>query len=363
MNELKGKKLLFTGLHRPNRSPSQRYRIEQFLPFLKETEFQYDYSFLLNERRDKIFYSPGNFLGKIGILVYSVLYRLKELIFDIQKYDYVFVQREAFMLGTSFFEKQYAKKSKLIFDFDDAIWLLDVSQANKKWAFLKNPNKTNDILKASFKVVVGNQYLFDYAKQFNDNVVLIPTCVDTDFYKRKAELNQKPNGKVCIGWSGSQTTIEHFKLLEPVLNKLKEKYKDKIYFKVIGTNLYENKELQIKGVAWQKETEITELEEIDIGVMPLPNDKWAEGKCGLKSLVYMSMEIPAVIEQVGVNKQIVSDGANGYLASDQNSWIDKISKLIENFELRKDLGKKGRDCVLEKFSVSSQSEKFIELFN
>lgn len=356
------KKVLFVGLHRPNRSPSQRYRIEQFLPKLDNNKIKYDYSYVLNEKRDKIFYKPGKILGKIWIVIFSTLKRLYEVLFLAQEYDYIFVQREAYMLGTAFFEKMYAKKSKLIFDFDDSIWLLDVSQANKKLAFLKNPNKTAEIIKAAHLVIAGNKYLANYARKFNENVVIIPTCIDTEEYNRNSEYTKKETEKVCIGWSGSQTTIEHFRAFEPVLIKLKKIHKEKIYFKVIGDGTYENKQLSIKGKAWKRSTEIKEIEEFDIGIMPLPHDKWTEGKCGLKGLVYMSIKIPAVMQKVGVNIQIVKDGQNAYLAKTEEEWIEKLSILINDFNLRKKIGEAGNATILNLYSVKSRKDIFLKSF-
>jgi glycosyltransferase involved in cell wall biosynthesis len=356
------KKVLFVGLHRIGRSPSQRYRIEQFFPYLEAAGIEYDYSYLLNENDDKIFYSPGNYLGKLIILIKSTLKRLFEVFFKAGQYDFVFVQREAYMLGTAFFEKKYAQKSKLIFDFDDSIWMQNVSAANKNLAFLKNPAKTAEIIKASNLVIAGNSYLAEYAVRFNKNVLLIPTCIDTKEYRRDTDYAEKPDGKVCIGWSGSQTTIDHFRLIEPVLIDLKKKYADKIYFKVMGDASYSHKELGIKGIAWKRETEITELEEFDIGIMPLPHDEWTKGKCGLKGLVYMSMEVPSVMEGVGVNPEIIVHGENGLLASDSEEWFNSLSMLIDNYELRKKSGKNGRETVLEKYSVISNSEKFLSVF-
>jgi glycosyltransferase involved in cell wall biosynthesis len=362
MGEKGKKKVLFVGLHRPWRSPSQRYRIEQFLPHLKTNHLEFGYSYLLNEADDGVFYSSGNYFGKFKILIKSTLKRLFEVYFEVKNYEYVFVQREAFMLGTAFFEKLYAKKAKLIFDFDDSIWMHNISEANKKLAFLKNPAKTSEIIKNSHQVVVGNSFLANYASRFNSNVTIIPTSIDTDEYNRTMEYSVKPDKKVCIGWSGSQTTIEHFRLIESVLKKLQNKYGETVCFKVIGDASYENKELNIKGIAWQRANEISELEEIDIGIMPLPDDEWTKGKCGLKGLVYMSMQIPAVIQDVGANKEIIQNGVNGFLANSDEEWFEKLSVLIKNFELRKQIGKSGRISVLKNYSVDSQKDAFLKIF-
>lgn len=359
---MKNKKdILFIGLHRPNRSPSQRYRIEQFLPYLDKKEVSYDYAFLLDQKMDKIFYSPKAYIGKAWIVLQS-FFKLFYITFFISKnYKTIFVQREAFMLGTAFFEKQMAKRAYLVFDFDDSIWMQNVSQANRKLAFLKNADKTKEIIQQANLVIVGNQYLKDYALRFNKNVEIIPTCIDTNEYSPSRTKGKTKTDAICIGWSGSQTTIEHFKLLLPVLLKLKELYQEKVYFKVMGDSSYENDQLGIKGIAWNRITEIQELNEIDIGVMPLPQDEWSKGKCGLKALVYMSMEIPAVIENHGVNGEIVSQNENGILCGNEKEWMSSLSRLIENELLRKEIGLKGRKRVLDTYSILANQELFLKL--
>ena len=350
------KDVLFFGLHRPNRSPSQRYRIEQFLPFLEANAVQYDYDYLLNEKRDKIFYAPGNLMGKAFIVLYSLVKLFWLSFFKVKQYKTVFVQREMMMLGTAFFEKQIAKRTRLVFDFDDSIWMQNVSEANKRWAFLKNAEKTKEIIKVSDLVIVGNSFLADYAKQFNTKVEIIPTLIDTNEYKRNTPYQEKKDGSVCIGWSGSQTTIEHFKLAIPYLMQLKEKFRDKIYFKILGDATFQNDALNIQGVEWQRSTEIAELEEFDIGIMPLPKDEWSKGKCGLKGLVYLSMEIPAVMENHGVNAEIISDGENGFLAKTNEEWITKLSNLIEDYSLRRQFSEKGKKIIDNNYAVKVYKE-------
>jgi glycosyltransferase involved in cell wall biosynthesis len=351
-------KILFLTVHRPDRSPSQRFRFEQYIPFLTQKGFECTHSFLLDEKSDKLFYSKGKILGKLGIVRRS-FFKLWRLSSNANNYDFIFIQRETFMLGTSFFEKRFAKsKAKLIFDFDDSIWLLDVSNANKAFAWLKNPNKTAEIIALSDVVVGGNPYLCDYAKQFNKNVKLIPTTIDTAEYINKGNKNTS----VCIGWSGSLTTLKHFNHAVPFLKKLKEKFGDKISIKAIGDANYKNEELNVISLPWKKESEVEELSTFDIGIMPLPDDKWASGKCGLKGLQYMALEIPTIMSPVGVNSEIIQDGINGFLASGEEEWIEKLSRLIESKELREKIGKAGRKTVEEKYSIESQKNNYLKLF-
>jgi glycosyltransferase involved in cell wall biosynthesis len=353
-------KILFLTVHRPDRSPSQRFRFEQYIPYLKENGFQCDWSFLLNEYDDAFFYKKGHYLKKVIIVLKSLFKRLSELK-HIRQYDIVFIQRECFMLGTAYFEKMYAKKGvKVIFDFDDSIWLQNVSEANKMFAWLKNPQKTASIIAISDLVIAGNAYLKNYAINFNKNVIVIPTTIDTDEYKRKEKVK---SDKVVIGWSGSITTIQHFEYAINVLKILKRKYADKIEIKVIGDAHYANEELGIKGIGWNKKTEIDDLCLFDIGIMPLPDDEWAKGKCGLKGLQYMALEIPTVMSPVGVNSEIIQDGENGFLASAEKEWVEKLSLLIESAELREKLGKAGRKTIVEHYSVAANKHKYLQAFN
>ncbi len=353
-------RVLFLGLHRPDRSPSQRFRFEQYLGYLKQNGFEYDFSYLLTAKDDKIYYSSGKLLKKAFVVFKSTFKRLREL-FSASQYDIIFVQRECYMLGTAFFEKKFGRsRAKMIFDFDDSIWMQNVSEANKKFAVLKDAGKTSKIISCSDLIFAGNHYLSDYAKKFNPHVVIIPTTIDTDEYQRPTSL--QPNSQIVIGWSGSVTTIQHFNFAVPFLRMIKQKYGNRVAFKVIGDGNYKNEELEIKGLPWRKEDEVREISSMDIGIMPLPDDEWAKGKCGLKGLQYMSLEVATIMSPVGVNSEIIQDGENGFLASTAEEWFQCISKLIEDESLRKRLGENARKTVVEKYSFESQKEVYLKYF-
>ena len=156
-------RILFVASHRPHRSPSQRFRFEQYLDFLRANGFEYDFSYLISASDDKVFYAPGNTFSKVLIFLTSAFRRMNDVL-RAGKYDIIFVQREAFMTGSSFFEKRFSKsRAKLVFDFDDAIWNHDVSEANRKFEWLKDAAKTGKIIGYSDLVIAGNRYLADYA--------------------------------------------------------------------------------------------------------------------------------------------------------------------------------------------------------
>ena len=356
-------KVLYITSHRKDRSPSQRFRFEQYMDFLRDNGFDYHFSSLISEDDDKIFYQPGNLLTKIRVFLKSAYRRWTDVLEEnIKHYDIVFIQREAFMTGSTFFEKRFKKSgAKIIFDFDDAIWNFDVSKANKRFGWLKNPGKTAKIINLSDIIFAGNQYLADYALHHNNSVVIIPTTIDMQFYKRVAV--QKKDDEITIGWSGSITTIKHFEYAIPFLTKIKSKYGDKVNIKVIGDSQYKNQKLGIQGIAWNRQDELAELSSFDIGIMPLPDDEWAKGKCGLKGLQYMALEIPTIMSPVGVNSEIISDGINGFLAHEVSEWVDKLEILINDADLRMRMGKEAKKTVEVNYSVESHKQTYLRYFN
>jgi len=354
------KKILFIVPHRLNRSPGQRFRCEQYLNYLSENNYNYTYSNIISKWDDKIYYSKRKIILKSFIVIKSIFIRFYDVL-RAKNYDLIFIYREAFMLGTTFFETLFKfTGTKIIFDFDDAIWLNNTSHANEKLDWLKNPGKTAKIIEISDMVLTGNNYLASYSKLFNSNTKIIPTTINTDYHFKKPFSKRK---NICIGWTGSHSTLEYFKLALPILKEVYNKYNKDIDFKVIVDIDFEEPDINLTASRWAVETEIEDLSEIDIGIMPLPDDEWAKGKCGFKALQYMALEIPTVLSPVGVNTEIIEDGINGFLASTNEDWVEKLSLLIESKDLRERLGKAGRQTVIEKYSYQSQKEKYLNYFN
>ncbi|MCF0207670.1 MAG: glycosyl transferase family 1, partial [Bacteroidales bacterium] len=300
---MKKKKLLLIVHHRPNRAPGQRFRIEHFLQYLEEAGYEITFSNIISEKDDKVFYSYKHYFAKFLFVIKSFIHRMKD-VRRAKNYDLIFIYREAYMLGTSIFERKLAKTGvPVIFDFDDSIWLNDTSEGNQNLAWLKHPQKTAEICRVSTLVTVGNQNLANYAKQFSQNVFIIPTTINTNYHRPSGKKSQ--NDRICIGWTGTQTTLKHYETAFNVLKRIKEKYGEKVYFKVIMNSTTWKSEVEdTKVVQWSAANEIEELCEFDIGLMPLPDDIWSRGKCGFKGLQCMALELPVVMSPVGVNSEI-----------------------------------------------------------
>ncbi len=357
---MRKKKVLFLVAHRPGRSPGQRFRFEQYLDFLTDNGFECHISHLISQEDDHAFYANGRLFAKLRILLKSLHKRWGDINRAVE-YDAVFLYREANMLGTAFFEKKLRQKGiKMVVDFDDSIWLKDVSNGNRHLGFLKRPSKTAKVVSLCDMVLVGNEYLANYARQYNKNVKIVPTTIDTDYYQ-SAEKQVKET--VCIGWTGSSTTLKHLPLATPVLRRIREKYGEKVRFRIISDAPFHEEVPGLENISWKRETEVDDLSELDIGIMPLPDDEWSQGKCGFKGLQYMALEIPAVLSPVGVNKEIIRDGENGFLANTAAEWEQKLFMLIESAELRSTLGKAGRITVEKKYSFNAQKDRYLAYFN
>lgn len=353
-------RVLILCVHRPGRAPGQRFRFEQYLPYLESHGYEFDFDYLFSAAQDRIFYRTNNVLAK-GLTVCSGLLKRLLTLRKWRRYDLVFVQREALIVGLDFCEQFLARRLPMIYDFDDSIWLQNVSEGNRRFGFLKRPSKTRSLIRAATLVAAGNQYLAEYARPLNPNVVVLPTTIDTQEYQPRA--HSKPAGaKICIGWSGSFSTIEHFKLALPALQEVQRIHGLRVCFKVIGDERYYCRELGVQGEAWRAASEVADLQEIDIGIMPLADDEWSRGKCGLKGLQYMALGIPTVMSPVGVNSSIIQNGVNGFTPKSEAEWVDCLNSLINSASLRSQLGAAGRETVERNFSVKAWQQAYLTHF-
>ncbi|MTI32347.1 glycosyltransferase family 4 protein [Xanthovirga aplysinae] len=353
-------KILFLVPYPSEQAPSQRFRYEQYLEVLEASGHSYHIASFLNNKTWSILYKKGyNFLKFTGILK-GFGNRLL-MLFGIRNYDVVFIHREASPIGPPIFEWLIAKvfRKKIIYDFDDAIWLSNSSQQNKLAAKLKWHKKVDKICKWSYKISVGNDYLGDYARQFNPQVVFNPTTIDTENLHN--QIKKQDGKKIVIGWTGTHSTMGYLKVLVPIIKKLEGKYD--FEFSVISN---QKPDLPLKSLTykpWNKLTEIDDLLHFNIGVMPLTDDKWAKGKCGFKALQYMALGIPAIASPVGVNTTIISHGIDGYLCKNKEEWYLALEKLIKDEQLRIKVGKNSRKKVVEHYSILSNKNNFLRLFD
>jgi glycosyltransferase involved in cell wall biosynthesis len=353
-------RFLFLAVHAPDRAPSQRFRFEQYLTSLRRRGIECDFSWLLDADGASLLYSTGNVVRKALLTMRSLATRTLQLP-SLRRYDLVFVQREALFIGGPFIERTAkALGARLVLDFDDSIWLNETSEFNRRFALLKSAKKVPRLVAMADLVFAGNAYLAEYARRFNDRVTIVPTTIDTDRYVPRVEP-RSDDEPICVGWSGSFSTIAHLRLALPILRRLKQRFGARIRFKVIGDSSFRDDELGIVGMPWRLESELHDLCDIDIGLMPLPDNEWTRGKCGLKGLQYMALGVPTLMSPVGVNVEIIQHGQNGFLPRTEDEWTDTISRLIEDPGLRARIGAAGRRRVECHYSVRAWRDQYYDL--
>lgn len=357
------KRVLFLIPYPLEEYPSQRFRFEQYFDILKEHGMEIRVHSFLNSRNGRIFYGPGRLFLKAWSLLAGFMARATTLV-AAPFYDFIFIHREATPLGPPIFEWIIAMvmRRKIIYDFDDAIWATDRKHESWLLKTMKWRNKVKAICKWSYKVSCGNEYLCSFAKKYNDNVVYNPTTIDTkalhnpDLHHRRESSNH-----VIIGWTGSHSTLKYLNEIIPVLQTLEEQFPT-LEILIIADRKPDVPLKSLRFIPWSTQHEISDLLRIDIGIMPLPDDEWSRGKCGFKALQYMALAIPAVASPVGVNTTIIDDGVNGFLCSSPEEWIHALSKLLQNVELRKQMGDQGKKNIINRYSVASNSSNFLSLF-
>jgi glycosyltransferase involved in cell wall biosynthesis len=269
-------------------------------------------------------------------------------------FDLVYVHREASLIGPALLERLAARRRpRLVYDFDDAIWLPYVSPSNRYLSYLKMPGKTRSLCRLATAVTVGNETLAEFARRYNRRVSVVPSTVSLREYRpRPPSLD---GATPVIGWTGSHSSAQYLRLIEGPLRALGARRRFR--FRIVGLEGYRIDGLEVDCRPWRAETEVEDLWGMDIGVMPLADDPWARGKCGMKAIQYMGVGLPVVVSPVGVNRSIVEDGVNGFHATDETQWVECIGRLLDDPGLRTRLGARARRTVETNYSAEVQAPR------
>jgi glycosyltransferase involved in cell wall biosynthesis len=272
-------------------------------------------------------------------------------------YDVVVLQRDLTPLPFACLEKIICfLHKKVIFDFDDAIWL---NYEKPLQAQLGGKNKIPTILKRVSAVVAGNKNLLDYAeRQGTRKTVLIPTVVKME----KAKKRKNKNALLTLGWIGTESTLSELGELSGTLILLLETFPDlKLQIVCNRFDAFQAEHKRIEKITWSLEKEAAFFQHINIGLMPLLETDWNRYKCGAKALLFMAEKIPVVISPVGMNASLIRDGENGFLAQASKEWKEKISHLITDKKLRERLGEMAYKTVSGEYTDKVAVSKWVKL--
>ena len=341
-------------------APSQRFRVELFLPKLKTEEYSFKLLTFLDKNAWDILYKPGNRLLKALGTVKGFFRRIDHL-FQSVKADYIFIHREATPLGPPFFEWLLTKvlRKKIIYEYDDAIWIPGGEEISFRKKWLKATWKIKYIIKWSYKVAAGNKFLCDYARQYSSSVFLIPTVVDT-MHGHFKQRDQKQGNKIVVGWTGTHTTLHNLEVIEGVIPELKKEIDFDFY---VISNKQPQWSFDFIYKQWELETEQEDLLKMHIGIMPAKQGPWFEGKCGFKLIQYHACGIPAVASPIEVNKLITLHDKTGFIATNKDEWKKYLKRLISDASMRSEMGKAGREHIEKNYSLDKLFPAFVSLFS
>ncbi len=265
---------------------------------------------------------------------------------NLSRYDLVFLQRKRFNQPRLGLLRRRAKR--IIYDFDDSVMYRnskaeDPISSSRRRRFIQ-------MIKNSDFIIAGNEFLKRQTLPFNPNVEVIPTAIDQERYHLKAYPAHQE--KVTLGWIGDHGSIHYLEKMRPVFDRIGEKYPH-VELKIVCNTFFDCERMRVIKKNWTSEEEVADLQGFDIGLMPLIDDPWSWGKCGLKIIQYQGVGVPVVCTPVGINKDLVGEGVNGYWATTQEEWEEKLSLLIENSDLRETMGREGRRRVLENYTYQA----------
>ncbi len=337
-------KLLFLSSGRS--TPSSRFRIQPFAAKLRECGHQC-----------KIAHSIPGMYDHWPWLGFRLSQRLKFWVRYIHwikaylvRYDAVIIERQLFNSLDGSMEQRFRKLNTIVvLDIDDAV-------------FLHFPEKARENATNADLIFAGNASLAEWASQYNSNVVELPTCIDTELYQARS-INDSESNLPVVGWMGTSSNIDHLLIVADALKDVATRHRFRL--RIVSNDPEPLSRCPLEGietefVPWSAENETRDLANFDIGIMPLVDDEWSRYKCGAKLLQYMATAVPSIASPVGVNREIIKQGINGFKASTTDEWTSSLNRLFGDKELRIRLGLEGRKTVVEDYSLHRHLPRWIE---
>lgn len=327
------------------------------------------HSFISDDYLSKM-YQPTNVLKKAislgGFTLKELPYLLKA-----KRYDAVFIQREAALIGPPILERLFVQHLRLplIYDLDDAVWLEPAAITGtlrarfpKLIGLIRAAAKGDTLLSIATSVVAGSHYLAQHARRFCSNVSVLPTVVSREHWR---PLDGRLSGVLLhdppiIGWIGTPSTSVYLSMVIPALERLaKEGFRFRLRIRGASRQI-QNSYFVIENLPWRREQEVNDFAEMDIGLGPIQKDPWAEGKSGFKQLQYMAVGIPMVTSLVGGTRDFIQHGTNALVASKDEDWYHSIKALLTEQKLRAKLAQEGRSLVEARYSLETQGPQFAQ---
>jgi len=341
-------------------APGQRSSIELWDSVLAPAGINIHYAPFETERLHEVLYRPGHYATKVREMVRAYIERIR-LLGDLKRFDAVFVYREAALLGPAFLEKMVARRGlPIIYQLDDPLFIPYTSPSNGYLSYLKFFGKISEICRLSKVVMVNSTQIREYVSRYNQNIWQVPSVVDTAQYVFRPDLLEEKPDEVCIGWSGSPTTIGNIRVIAGALRQLAERVKHRVH--LIGGTEFDLPGVPYVAQKWSAATEVADLRKMQVGMVPLPVNEWNKRKFYMKTAQYMALGIPTVATPLGSNPEVVEHGVTGFLADSEEEWIEYLGLLIKDHELRLQMAHAAAAAAKKKYSLEGNTGTIIKAF-
>ncbi|HIJ53296.1 MAG TPA: glycosyltransferase family 4 protein [Planctomycetes bacterium] len=268
------------------------------------------------------------------------------------EFDGVFIHKKGLNPLDAFWIRRYSRR--LIYNFDDAIMYSDKTPDRNSRSHFIPFRRT---VRLANIVITGNSYLAEHALRFNPNVMVLPIGLRVSDYK--IDSPAKSDDKIRLVWIGSKSTLGYIAEIKPALEEIGSRF-DNVVLRIICDEFLCLKNMEVEKRLWSRDTRVIDLATSDIGLAPLPENRFTRGKCSFKVLEYAAAGLPVVASPVGTNSEYVKDGDTGFLVTDTRQWIDKITQLINQPRLRKQMGQAGMGQA-ENFNIDIVGKKLSNL--
>lgn len=337
----------------------QRLKYEQYLDDWRAAGFVIDVSPFMDRALWDIVHAPGHKFGKALGTLRGYLRRLRDLT-RLRRYGIVYVFMWVTPFGPGWMERLARWQAKrIVYDIEDNLLAQQETPRGLRariGTWRRTPGKTRFLIARADHVVTASPFMLDRYRALNaaGAASLIYPSVDTDLFRPRDMPSHAR--KPVIGWTGTFSSAPYLDLLRPVFQALARRVDFTLI--VIGNFPYALPGVDLEVLTWSRAEEVAQMQRLDIGVYPLPDDDWALGKAGLKVIQYMAFGLPSVSTAIGTATRQMTDGVDGFLVRGEDQWLATLERLCREPALRRRVGEAGRSKAVARYSQAATAGQY-----
>lgn len=333
----------------PARMASTRFRMCAYFDALRNAGIQVTHLSWLDDDTAAVLYESGQRVRKVSGAVRGTL---RSWLAVAKRVDAVWVLREAMLLGPPLVEFLASLRVPLVYDYDDALWI----EPGRGWS--KFQWKFDWMVRRADLCLAGSEQLAARARALHSHALVFPTVVQADSW---TPAERSVSESIKIGWIGTHSTAPQLKLCRTALQRLRAEgiaYQ----LRIVGAGASLDLGVPAEFAPWKLDREIEDFRSLDIGLCPMFDSAWHEGKCGFKQLQMWAVGVPFVSSLVGGARDFLVHEENSLIARSESDWYTLLRRLVHDPELRAGLAKRGRTQVEARYSVEAQAPILINAF-